>query len=219
MDVKPGYKQTEIGMIPEDWDVKPLVEISTEIGDGIHTTPEYVHSSAFFFINGNNLVDGKIAILENTMCISEPEYRRLRKNLNDRTILISINGTIGNLATFNGETVVLGKSAAYINIFKNILRDYIYYHLMSAATANYIENELTGTTINNSRSNRCETLQFQSLEPKKNSMLSPPPSAMWMPSSPRWTDSSPRSATSSRLPCRSCSRGRGGCQGSAGSGW
>jgi type I restriction enzyme S subunit len=49
MDVKPGYKQTEIGVIPEDWDVKPLVEISTELGDGIHTTPEYVHSSAFFF--------------------------------------------------------------------------------------------------------------------------------------------------------------------------
>jgi len=149
MDLKPGYKQTEVGVIPEDWDVKPLVEISAEIGDGIHTTPEYVPSSAFFFINGNNLVDGKIAILENTMCISEPEYRRLRKNLNDRTILISINGTIGNLATFNGETVVLGKSAAYINIFKNIYREYIYYHLMSAATANYIENELTGTTINN----------------------------------------------------------------------
>ena len=63
--------------------------------------------------------------------------------------IISINGTIGNLATFNGETVVLGKSAAYINIVKNVYRKYIYYHLMSAATANYIENELTGTTINN----------------------------------------------------------------------
>ncbi len=27
MDVKPGYKQTEVGVIPEDWEVKPLVEI------------------------------------------------------------------------------------------------------------------------------------------------------------------------------------------------
>ncbi len=24
MEVKPGYKQTEVGMIPEEWDVKPL---------------------------------------------------------------------------------------------------------------------------------------------------------------------------------------------------
>ena len=24
MEVKPGYKQTEVGVIPEDWDVKPL---------------------------------------------------------------------------------------------------------------------------------------------------------------------------------------------------
>ena len=24
MEVKPGYKQTEVGVIPEEWDVKPL---------------------------------------------------------------------------------------------------------------------------------------------------------------------------------------------------
>jgi len=60
MELKAGYKQTDAGVIPEDWDVKLLVELTTEISDGIHTTPEYVQSSAFFFINGNNLIDGKI---------------------------------------------------------------------------------------------------------------------------------------------------------------
>ena len=24
MEVKPGYKQTDVGVIPEEWDVKPL---------------------------------------------------------------------------------------------------------------------------------------------------------------------------------------------------
>jgi type I restriction enzyme S subunit len=28
MEVKPGYKQTEVGVIPEDWDVMPLDSIS-----------------------------------------------------------------------------------------------------------------------------------------------------------------------------------------------
>ena len=31
MEVKPGYKQTEIGVIPEDWDVKRSDLISTQI--------------------------------------------------------------------------------------------------------------------------------------------------------------------------------------------
>ena len=26
MEVKPGYKQTEVGVIPEEWDVAPLVD-------------------------------------------------------------------------------------------------------------------------------------------------------------------------------------------------
>jgi type I restriction enzyme, S subunit len=28
MDVKPGYKQTEVGVVPEDWEVKPLSEVT-----------------------------------------------------------------------------------------------------------------------------------------------------------------------------------------------
>ena len=27
MEVKPGYKQTEVGVIPEEWDVEPLGEL------------------------------------------------------------------------------------------------------------------------------------------------------------------------------------------------
>ena len=27
MEVRPGYKQTEVGVIPEEWDVEPLGEI------------------------------------------------------------------------------------------------------------------------------------------------------------------------------------------------
>ena len=30
--VKPGYKQTEVGVIPEEWEVKSLCKFTTEIG-------------------------------------------------------------------------------------------------------------------------------------------------------------------------------------------
>ena len=28
MELKAGYKQTDVGIIPEDWDVKPLKELA-----------------------------------------------------------------------------------------------------------------------------------------------------------------------------------------------
>jgi type I restriction enzyme S subunit len=149
MELKPGLKQTEVRVIPDKWEVRRLAQLTSEIGDGIHSTPEYVESSAFHFINGNNLVDGRIQIAESTMCVSEVEWLKLRKELQGQTILMSINGTIGNLAFYRGEKVVLGKSAAYLNIAPGINKEYVFYSLSAASTAKYFENELTGTTIRN----------------------------------------------------------------------
>lgn len=38
MEVKPGYKQTEVGVIPEDWDPVSLGDNATKIGSGITPT-------------------------------------------------------------------------------------------------------------------------------------------------------------------------------------
>ena len=147
--IKKGYKQTEIGVIPEDWNVVRLNLLSNDIGDGIHSTPKYVDSSNYFFVNGNNLSDGRILITRDTKCISEDEYESLKKNLDNTTILMSINGTIGNLAFFNNETVVLGKSAAYIKLSQRIDKIFIYYLLQHSSIKKFYDNELTGTTIKN----------------------------------------------------------------------
>lgn len=133
----------------DEWKVKKLEDISTEIGDGIHATPEYVESSEFYFINGNNLVHNSIEINEKTKCVAQEEYRKYQKNLNDTTILMSINGTIGNIAFYQNENVILGKSAAYINIKNFISKTYIFYVLQTQAINCYFEDELTGSTIRN----------------------------------------------------------------------
>jgi type I restriction enzyme S subunit len=38
-----GYKNTEVGVIPSEWEIFPLEELSYRIGDGIHTTPKYIY--------------------------------------------------------------------------------------------------------------------------------------------------------------------------------
>jgi type I restriction enzyme S subunit len=136
-------------MIPEDWELKTLESLTSEIGDGIHSTPQYVKISDFFFVNGNNLFGNEIKIFDETKCVSEEEYHKYKTNLDEGTILLSINGTIGNIAIFNGEKIILGKSAAYINIRHSINRIFIYYSLQNKTTKEFFKNELTGSTINN----------------------------------------------------------------------
>lgn len=143
------YKETELGMIPKEWDVERLENITDQIGDGIHTTPKYVNNSEYFFINGNNLEDGKIVVDEKTNCVNKSEFKKHYIALGEHTILISINGTIGNIARYRGEKVILGKSAAYINCGKKVLWDYIYQFLQSYTIKKYFNNELTGSTIKN----------------------------------------------------------------------
>ena len=144
-----AYKESPLGQIPESWEIKSLGELAEKISDGIHSTPQYISDSQYYFINGNNLVDGVIRIGSNPKCVSEEEFIKHRKDLNERTVLMSINGTIGNLAFYKGETVVLGKSAAYIKCKQSFNVSFLYYLLQSDVVKSYFHKELTGTTIKN----------------------------------------------------------------------
>ncbi|MFZ2448968.1 MAG: restriction endonuclease subunit S, partial [Methylovulum miyakonense] len=145
----PGYKQSEVGVIPEDWNPVVLSMITSEIGDGIHSTPTYSPNGEYFFINGNNIRDGRIVVTENTMLVDYSEFKKNKKNLDDRTVLLSINGTIGNLALYAGEAVMLGKSAAYLNVKGEIGKEYVYYYLQTESVRCQFNDGLTGTTIRN----------------------------------------------------------------------
>jgi type I restriction enzyme S subunit len=138
-----------------------LKGITTKIGDGLHSTPKYDELGNYYFINGNNLVNGVVKIFENTKKINEVEYLKNRRELTDKTILLSINGTIGSLAIYNNEKVILGKSACYINVNEENCKSFIYYILQSEKVANHFNSELTGTTIKNLSLGTINKLQVQ----------------------------------------------------------
>jgi len=133
-----------------EWVGKSMDSLTIKISDGIHTTPNYDDAGEYFFINGNNLIDGKILIDEKTKRVSEHEYIIHKRNLDDSTILLSINGTIGNLAIYNNEKVILGKSACYINVdMEKIEKNFVVYFIQTDFVSNYFNSELTGSTIKN----------------------------------------------------------------------
>ena len=135
--------------VPNGWVWTSLYDITSIIGDGLHGTPQYNSQGFYYFINGNNLFNRKIVFKKDTKRLSRSEYEKYKKNLNDRTILVSINGTIGNIGTYNGEKVVLGKSACYFNLYSHILKDFICYLIESNYFLKYALDSATGSTIKN----------------------------------------------------------------------
>ena len=133
-----------------EWDSERLENLTVSIGDGLHSTPVYCEQGDYCFINGNNIIDGKVSINEKTLRVTKEEaYKYNAALLKVDTILMSINGTIGNVALYNGENIMLGKSACYINPSSRIVREYLFHILSSPRIQAYFQGEVTGTTIKN----------------------------------------------------------------------
>lgn len=132
----------------EDWEQRKLDELTMFIGDGLHGTPKYDENGSYYFVNGNNLVDNKVSVTEETKKVAFEALGNDDRRLDSTAILMSINGTIGTLARYNNENIMLGKSVAYITP-KNINRDFLFYQLQGNAIQSYFYKNLTGTTIKN----------------------------------------------------------------------
>lgn len=132
-----------------EWKEVVLSKVTTIIADGLHGTPQFDDKGEYFFINGNNLNQGRIIIKSDTKRVNEEEAKKYAKPLSDKTILLSINGTIGNLALYNNEKCMLGKSACYINVNDENDRKFLYYVFSNRDFQSFIVENATGTTIPN----------------------------------------------------------------------
>jgi type I restriction enzyme S subunit len=101
MVVKPGYKQTEVGMIPKDWDVRTLGELATIVRGG---SPRPAGDPRYF--NGNfipwltvaaltNIPDSKLWVSETVGYLTE-EGSQHSRTLQKGTLIIANSGaTLG----------------------------------------------------------------------------------------------------------------------------
>lgn len=135
--------------IPDNWVWCRLEDLSYFIGDGIHGTPQYSPSGTFFFINGNNLNQGKIQIKNTTKKVSDDEASKYAVNLNENTLLVSINGTLGNYAFYQEEKILLGKSACYITLHPDVFKYYLALLIQTSYFQQYALGVATGSTIKN----------------------------------------------------------------------
>ena len=153
--IPPDYKKTEIGIIPEDWEVKNMEEVSTlkaRIGWQGLTTSEYLKHGDYFLITGTDFESGKIK-WEKSVYVSKRRYdqdKNIQIEKND--ILITKDGTIGKVAfiydnppkpaTLNsGIFVIRPKNGAYDPLF-------VFYLFNSSFFRIFLNKLMAGSTIN-----------------------------------------------------------------------
>lgn len=102
--VPPGYKQTEVGVIPADWENVPLGELAQFITSGSCGWAEFYSESGALFIRSQNVRDGRLSF-EDTQYVRPPsgaEGNRTKVKRND--VLITITGnSVGNVALVERE--------------------------------------------------------------------------------------------------------------------
>ena len=81
--------------------------------------------------------------------VGETDYQKLKIDIADNAILLSINGTLGKLALYNREKIVLGKSACYCNLKDTIDRQFVYALMGSDPFKEYLDFSATKSTIKN----------------------------------------------------------------------
>jgi type I restriction enzyme, S subunit len=124
MEVKPGYKQTEVGVIPDDWQtctIQELIDRGAIVGhlDGNHGEL-YPRSNEFQgagvpYITANDLT-GHTVSFDSCKYLSEERACRFRKGVaKDGDVLFAHNATVGPTALLTTELdfVILSTTATY----------------------------------------------------------------------------------------------------------
>ncbi|WP_407311944.1 restriction endonuclease subunit S [Desulfosporosinus sp. SB140] len=102
MEVKKGYKQTEIGIIPEDWEVVPISQVTSEIFLGLTSKVAYVNNGGIPLIRATDIANGRLSF-ENAKNISIEQHKSLTKFRKAKRgdVLVSKSGSLGICALVN----------------------------------------------------------------------------------------------------------------------
>ncbi|MCG2741136.1 MAG: restriction endonuclease subunit S [Syntrophaceae bacterium] len=159
--VPKGYKQTEVGVIPEDWAACQLSDISTKITDGDHVTPKRVRQG-YYLLSARNVLNGAIDVSD-VDYVGDDEYFRMKRRCGPEAgdILISCSGTIGRVTVVPaGFECVLVRSAALAKLDRAKADGYyIQFWLQSNQAQGQIANSVNQGAQPNLFLNHIERLQ------------------------------------------------------------
>ena len=146
MEVKPGYKQTEVGVIPEDWEVKSFGEIGESL-IGLTYKPIDIRSDGVLVLRSSNVQKGILRFDDNVFVEKDvPERIMVRPG----DILICVRNGSRDLI---GKCVQIDERArgmtfgAFMAVFRSPFHDFVHHQFQSRVIKRQIHEHL-GATIN-----------------------------------------------------------------------
>ena len=139
------FKDSAVGRIPVEWEVKEFQEVSNVI-DSLHQTPVF-SSTGFPMVRVSDIKQGKIK-LEYTQKVKEDVFLQFTKKylpvLGD--LLISRVGSYGVCSIVDTEQqFCLGQNTAIIHP-TTVLSKFLYYWIYSPSIFEQVENEVAGSS-------------------------------------------------------------------------
>jgi len=154
MEVKEGYKQTEVGLIPEDWEVKLLGQSATlkaRIGWQGLTTAEYLKTGDYFLVTGTDFKDGYID-WDHCHYVEENRYKQDKNiQIHPNDVLVTKDGTIGKVAFVPNvdKPTTLNSGVFVIRPINNAFTSEFFYFILCSSVFHKFLNQLcAGSTIN-----------------------------------------------------------------------
>jgi type I restriction enzyme S subunit len=153
MEVRKGYKQTEIGVIPKDWDVKKLGELASlrtgPFGSSLHKS-DYVRDG-IPFINPTHIFGGEL-FPDRDVTVSVVSAKRLSEfQLKTNDIIMGRRGEMGRCAVIKEaqQGWLCGSGSLIIQPNSNIVSEFLQRIISSAYVIGKIEEASVGSTMIN----------------------------------------------------------------------
>jgi type I restriction enzyme S subunit len=146
------FKDTEIGRIPKEWEIKKLKDVCMKITDGSHWSPKEIEKSDYRIASVTNLKELYIDV-NSCKFISEEDYAHLVREGDvpeKGDVLFSKDGTVGICFTFKQSNYKIGvlSSIAIIKPDHQFLySDFLAYALKSPNVVWQIIGRKTGTAL------------------------------------------------------------------------
>lgn len=139
MQVKPGYKQTEVGIVPQDWSVTQLGQLADFVTSGSRGWAQFYSQSGALFIRSQNVRDGRLCF-DDVQCVTPPTGAEGNRTKVERyDLLITITGnSVGNVALIEKSY-----GEAYISQHVGLIR------LREPSTAAFINRYLSPNSPGN----------------------------------------------------------------------
>jgi type I restriction enzyme S subunit len=155
----PGHEnvpmvESELGVIPQEWEVKELGEVVSEIIDYRGKTPKKLggdwSESGIMALSAMNVKQGRLVNLEKAKFVSEELYKKwMKSEVEKNDILMTSEAPLGEAYCLaEKKKICLSQRLFCIRANPNIIKpSVLFYAIRSPAIQNQLHARATGTTV------------------------------------------------------------------------